>query len=176
MTAESDIAAIDDSGANTAGEVRTALTSVLARGADIHVAARIYRSSDQSLSSSVDDKIDFNAEQFDTDGDIANTASSRLDIQDTGYYLVNGFWPWTATAPNDGWRVTIYVNGSEALMARNQSSYPPIYGSGFVSGILPLSASDYVELYAFTDGQSGVSARGGASAHTRAYLELIRLA
>ena len=32
MSAESDIAAIDDGGANTASEVRTALTSVLARG------------------------------------------------------------------------------------------------------------------------------------------------
>lgn len=37
MTAESDIAAIDDGGANTASEVRTALTSVLARADDTDI-------------------------------------------------------------------------------------------------------------------------------------------
>ena len=73
MSAETDIAAIDDSGANTASEVRTALTSVLARGSDTHVVAQMYRSSSQTLSNSVDDKIDFNAEDFDTDGSIVNT-------------------------------------------------------------------------------------------------------
>jgi len=175
MTAETDIAAIDDSGANTASEVRTALTSVLARGSDTHVVAQMYRSSSQTLSNSVDDKIDFNAEDFDTDGSIVNTGSSRFDIQDTGYYRVDGYWAWENTRPGVNFRLTIYVNGSESRMGRGVASSIEAYGSASISAVISLTASDYVELYAYTDGASA-TARGHASnPHTRSYMTIQRI-
>lgn len=181
MTAETDIAAIDDGGANTALEVRTALTSVLGR-ADAWVngmeAAQMTLSADQTLSNSADDKIDFDLKDYDTDGSLVNLPSSQFVIQVTGYYIVWAYWPWSNPAPDSDGYMTIKVNGSDAApLARFDGSTNAQFQGVHNSWLLPLAAADTVEIYANTGGTSNVVARGNntPTVHTRSTVTLLRV-
>lgn len=142
---------------------------------NIHVAAQMYLSASQTgLSSSADDKIDFDAEGFDTDGDLVDIANSRFVIQDTGYYLVEGTWPWEGVDPQqDGW-IALYVNGSEARL--DKGLVANAFESREIVALLSLTAGDTVEMYVNTGGEASVAARGHATLpHLRTLLSIARL-
>lgn len=166
MTAESDIAAIDDGGANTAAEVRTALTSVLAR-ADKIVASMSRNSSDQTLANA-QDQFEFEVKDFDTHGSLADVANDRFVIPtgEDGVYEVSINWPWGATPPVEA-IMEFQVNGTSTGTAlRIQTNAEDNFGSMTGSTMFELAAADIVTMVVDTN-TSSVVARGHADDHLR---------
>ena len=141
MSAESAIAAVDDSGANTASEVRTALTSVLTRADKL--GASVYQSSAHSVSASTWTTVQMDAEYFDDESYHDNaTNNTRLTVPSAGLYLFGGGARVVNTTARSITRLT--VNGTAiAPQAEN-------HGSGYLGDVVValqmLSASDYVEV------------------------------
>ena len=166
MTAETDIAAIDDSGANTAGEVRTALTSVLER-ADSAIGCSLTKSSDQTVPTATHTAITFDGEDYD-DGGMHNnsTNTSRITIP-TGE---GGVYVFTGSAEieqlDDGKHILVYFrkNGTTALDGRGRywAGSNNVYPSPTFSKIVKLSAGDYVELMVEHSQGSDLSVRASA--------------
>lgn len=148
-------------------------------GGGSSVFAQMSLSADQTLSNSADDKIDFDLEDADTDGNLVNLVSSRFDIQEAGHYAVKAFWPWGTTAPDSDGYLACYVNGTYAapISRGNGSVHTQFQGIDAV-WLLSLSASDTVEIYANTGGTSNVVARGNnvPTIHTRATVTIAKLA
>ncbi len=140
MTAETDIAAIADSGATTAAEARAALTSVLAR-ADKN-GAHVYQSTLQSIPASTWTAVTYDTETFD-DNSYHSTVTnpSRLTAPADGLYLVGG--------GNRLDNTTARVINRLAVNGVDVAPQAETHGSGFLGDtnvvLLALSAGDYVE-------------------------------
>lgn len=148
MTAETDIAAIDDGGANTAAEVRTALTSVLNR-ADAFSGASVYRATtDQAISSATATTIQFNGEEWDTDAYHDNaTNNTRLTVPTSGKYRIEGFITFKNTDATDR-QVRLKKNGTIIkYFYRRDSASAYTHEAFSFSMIVEASAgSDYFEI------------------------------
>ncbi len=132
-----------------------------------------YLSSAQSISDATWTKIQFNTEVLDTDNAYDNSSNYRFTPQTAGKYLVNCY-----TAPNTGTNTdilrhyqSIYKNGSQAQL-RNLDTRD---GGGFrvlgisSSYIISMNgSSDYIEIFAYADSNSGNNAgiAGGSTEHS----------
>jgi hypothetical protein len=169
MTAETDIAAINDGGANTAAEVRTALTSTLKMPT-----ASMHKTSDQTLTTG-GVKVSFQGEDWDTDGSIVDLTNDQFDIQEAGYYLFIAHWQWESPAPADGSQMYLYKNGTTIVGALARVQNNGSYGSLNASWILNLAATDTIELYIDT-ATSSVVARGDSTVERlRTTFQLVRI-
>lgn len=170
MAAETDIAAIDNGGANTAAEVRTALTSVLEMPT-----ASMHKTSDQTLGTG-GVKVTWDAETFDTDGSIVDLTNNQFDIQEAGYYLAIAHWMWTTTPPTGGSNMYLYKNGTTNVgpIVRVHKAADN-YGSLVGTWIINLAATDTLELYVNTS-TSSVTARGHATQEElRSHFQILRV-
>ena len=132
-----------------------------------------YLSSAQSISDATWTKIQFNTEVLDTDNAYDNSSNYRFTPQTAGKYLVNCY-----TAPNTGTNTdilrhyqSIYKNGSQAQLQNLDTRD----GGGF--RILSINStylidmngsSDYIEIFAYADSNSGnnASIAGGSTEHS----------
>jgi len=109
-----------------------------------------YGSATQSIASSTYTKISFNTEEFDTNNNYDSTTNYRFTPTVAGYYQINAFCIFQATAAGRGF-ITIYKNGSLFKSGTRipNSSNGPICG---VSSLIFMNGStDYLEIYGFQD-------------------------
>lgn len=147
MSAETDIAAIEDGGKNTAAEVRAALTSVLGRtgGYPTFSGTRVSLASDASIAHSSNVTVDWTSEVFDTDTYHDNSTNpSRLTVPATGYYVSTGGLVWDTNTSGHRFAF-IQINGSgnfayssaDAIVRSRQT---------ISTGPLLLTAGDYLTI------------------------------
>lgn len=112
-------------------------------------AARVYRTSNQSINDSTLTAIAFDSEAFDTDT-IHDTVSNteRLTCKTAGKYQINGTLLWASNAV--GYRsVYIYLNGAATIAVQQGPTISGISVFQTVSTIYDLAVNDYVELRGF---------------------------
>jgi hypothetical protein len=133
----------------------------------------VYRSGDQSVSSAVDTKIQFNAEDFDTNSNFDSTTNYRFTPTVAGYYQLN-------------LQLTFYNNGAgayyQAYIFKNGSLYKQATATGQTLNQIAVGVSeiiyfngttDYVEGFGMVTG-TYLTFVGNTSAVTRFSGALIR--
>ncbi len=93
-------------------------------------------------------KVDFDTEIFDTGSNYDNVTNFRFTAPIAGYYFFRGAVSFTPTS-GTGYQIALYKNGS---IVKQGPSFIVGATSGFVdttevTGLLSLSATDYVEVY-----------------------------
>ena len=138
----------------------TASSSTFLRGDQTYAAAggentpafEATRSSDQTLSSSVYAKIQFNTETFDTAGAYDNSTNYRFTIPSSqaGKYYIYASATLSANAQtefNFG-NIVIYKNGSEYRNLISDHRANPVYRPYLaVQAVMVLAVADYIEIY-----------------------------
>jgi hypothetical protein len=103
-----------------------------------------YATTTQSLSASVQVKITFAGENFDTNN---NFASSRFTPTVAGYYFVTGSVTLANNVNNVGSYTHIYKNGSSIATASGTANIGT-YSASSISTLTYLNGStDYIEIY-----------------------------
>lgn len=110
------------------------------------IGARVYNSSNITLTTGVNIALTLDSERFDNDN-IHSTSSntSRLTCQTAGVYLITGTARFEANATGIRF-VGIRLNGSTFIAASRQGAVSGAVTNMSVSTIYALSVSDYVEL------------------------------
>jgi len=126
-------------------------------------AFRVYRSSNQTMGNGYQ-KIQHNAEDYDTDNAFDSTTNYRFTVPsgEAGKYFFNAQHKLNSM-PN-GVRIgaAIYVNGS--IVAHNVIAVGITEdNSSNVSALLNLSVGDYVEMYGFHNHTAGLTAPGNSN-------------
>lgn len=132
-----------------------------------HVGARVYRTTDQTLTTGVAAAIAFTIERYDTDALHDNsTNNTRLTVPITGKYLVVGHARF-ATNGTGVRELRIIRNGTTASPIAYTNMNPPSASTAnlMIATIWNMAAADYVELYAFQNsgGDLAVAAVGDFS-------------
>jgi len=133
----------------------TMLTTVTA-GVPINGPAfNAYAGSNQTVTSSVETKVQLNTEEFDTNLNFDSTTNYRFTPTVAGYYQVNGVLRGSAATSLTLIMVLLYKNGG--LYFRGQENGYTLAGGAAVqltlSTIVYLNGStDYLELYGRIDG------------------------
>jgi hypothetical protein len=127
------------------------------------VGARVYNSSNISVSDSSLTALTFDSERFDTDDmhDLV-TNTGRLTFTTAGKYLVKGQVEWSGDS-NGRRELTIRLNGATILA---QTTIAPAGTADMgqeVSTIYDFAATDYVELLAYQDSGGSRSAKSSAN-------------
>ena len=103
-----------------------------------------------STTDNVETKISFGTEVFDTDS-AYDTSTSKFTVPSgkAGKYFIYARVRVDSATDSEIYDIKIFKNGSEVL---NHSANQYRYTSAYVSGILDLSASDYLEVYVLISG------------------------
>jgi hypothetical protein len=119
------------------------------------------KTNDQTISSGSATKVEFNTEEFDSDGAFA---SDRFTVPSgqAGKYFFYTTCHFTGSNDQGYHIVEFFKNGSVAARSVNRFSGTPSLSES-LSIILDLSASDYVEVYVKQNSGSGQILRGEAS-------------
>ena len=127
-------------------------------------AFRAERSSSQSITTSVNVKVQFDSETFDTDSDYDNTTNYRFTPSKAGYYSVTAslFVNWSVSQFSTA-LVKLYKNGSEYSRASHLTAAASAdYGTIIHTDLVYMNGStDYAEVYIFTNA-GGPTVDGGA--------------
>lgn len=114
----------------------------------------------QSVSSATFTKVTLNNEEFDTNNNFDSTTNYRFTPTVAGYYQINAAVVMTGTSVTRFF-CSIYKNGSEYKRGND------LLGTGYqpnVSSLVYLNGTtDYIELYAWIAGASGLSIGTGTS-------------
>lgn len=116
----------------------------------------VYRSTAWSTGSSAYAKVAFNAEVFDTNNNFDSTTNNRYVAPVAGFYNFSTACAFDVTA-GGAYVVSLYKNNAEILRfiqseADNVNALTACVGG---SGILQLSAGDYVEVFVYGTGSTG---------------------
>jgi hypothetical protein len=155
---------ISSDGSGTFTPSSALATGVLANTPAFHA----YRSSDQSISEESDTKIQFNTEQFDTDGCYDNTTNYRFTPTVAGKYFIYGgvYWVQGTTTNIKYTGLKIYKNGSvhRRVFTLFTGSYVQYHAQQIGSIVEFNGSTDYVEIYGIydTNNNGGCNAFGGA--------------
>ena len=126
-----------------------------------------YMSSDQTVSSEVSTKLQINTEVWDTDNCYDNSTNYRFTPNVAGKYFVYGAYRFDNGSANTSRyaEVSIHKNGTaytDGTQIGNYGTY------SFRNMLLPVTSliefngsTDYVELFAIRDSNSGTSVNGG---------------
>lgn len=164
MTAETDIAAISDGGLNPASDVRTALTSVLAR-ADLATSVSVYPSVAQTgITTAV--AVAFDSEEWDDAGwHDTVTNNSRISPGAAGRYHVEGIIGVDNAQVNQRHIYEIRINGSTAPNRRRVFADFVVGASEFsrsFAAIIELPTdTDYFEVWVQRIGASSFDVKAG---------------
>ena len=143
-------------------------TSPTITGANITVAATAapafsaYLNANQSITAATFTKVTLDVEEFDTN---SNFASSRFTPTVAGYYQINGTVYFNSSATlTASLIISIYKNGVE--IKRSICGGPDNEALQYsVSSIVSLNGStDYIELYCYIQGGTGIRIDGGSIA------------
>jgi hypothetical protein len=133
------------------------------------VGASVTDSSNQSVTQYVSTAVTWTSEDFDTNTfHSTSTNTSRMTIPSGkgGYYLVTGTLGFTSAG---GGRVELYIrkNNSNFVAIRLANSEEPAIN---ISEIMSLVATDYIELFAFSEASSPSLKKGVYGHFSIAYL------
>lgn len=119
-----------------------------------------YRSTDQSMSSTVWTRVNLNGEDYDVGSN--NFINYRYVAPAAGKYLVTAAARCRTRDSGDDSYVGIYKNGSLAKLIGRSEHKSTVEGTSHAgAAILDLNASDYVELWANVEGGLGVNGDAG---------------
>ena len=115
-----------------------------------------YLSANQSISSATTTKIQINTEIFDTDNTYDNSTNYRFTVPSGkgGKYLISYGIGAGADSHTNLYRIftQLYKNGSNSNLLASVADPRNNYGFAFsvvASGVVDLSAGDYIEVYAY---------------------------
>jgi hypothetical protein len=134
--------------------------------------ARVYRSSDQSISTSTDTALSFNTEQYDTDGFWTSGTPTRITIPTDGYYHIDSIVAWEQN--NVGYRRHwLRVDGGSTVIGEHQTIPAASSDSGsYVSTDYYFTANQYIEVYVWHNKGSNTFARGNIG---RMYVDIHKI-
>ena len=128
----------------------------------LYPAFEAYLSANQNISNTTATKMQFNTERFDTNSAYDNSTNYRFTVPsgEAGKYFFTAQWQ-TATATDfDQLRIYFYKNASP--LDGNTQIGNVHYTTTSLNQILDLSASDYVEVYAFQESGGTINSLGTA--------------
>lgn len=139
------------------------LTSPTITGASITVASTAapafsaYLSANQTgISNTTWTKIQFNAEDFDTNNNFDSTTNYRFTPTVSGYYQINAACLFdAATAPATVGYISIYKNGSAYRNTYFTGNAVDLFGAVNSCLIYFNGSTDYIEAYIFVRGSTG---------------------
>ena len=150
--------------ADTASDVTITVPATTATMAINGPAFSATISSDQTVSSGVWTKMQFNTEQFDTNSNFDSSTNYRFTPTVAGYYQVNLTTTGGTTASYQSVQTSIYKNGSAYCSANWYLSGNYIWGgASTATAVIYFNGStDYVEGYIFLAGSGTLSASSNA--------------
>lgn len=121
------------------------------------------RTSDQSISATTTTVVDWNTEDYDSHGSIADIANNRFEVPTGcgGLWLVTAHVTWAGTAPNQA-DLRVGVNGSDGrylVRGDGTSTFKGVTGST----VLDLSAGDQVDVRVYYSTASIVRSDAGGN-------------
>jgi len=140
--------------------------------------ARVYKTTFQSVANGTQTTMTFDAEFWDSDGFHSNTTNnSRLTIPSglTGYYQVHGRINFGSNATGARYAI-LGVNGTSSGNYDAYTVYQAVNGAETmieVNSIIPLSAGDYVQLFAIQTSGGSLDSLGGQIFYTDFSISLI---
>lgn len=151
-------------------------------GGDNTPAFSVYRNSEQTgLSNDTFTKVQFNAESFDTDNAFDSSSNYRFTVPsgEGGKYQFNTALRFIDASSSNSVRDTLgvafYVNGSSVAHLKQNYEAGINQGGIAISHILSLSASDYVEVYAFHEHGSGTAKINGTGSEQLSWFSGFKL-
>jgi len=120
-----------------------------------------YINSNQSIPTLSFTKIQFNTEQFDTDGTYDNSTNYRFTPGVAGKYYIFANVYMNSLTDGKNFRLDIYKNGASYLFARNNSSKSGSSISVNVSFIDNANTTDYYEVFVYQDEGGSLNAASG---------------
>jgi hypothetical protein len=110
--------------------------------------ARAYRSGSQTIGNESITKIQFNAETYDVNGDFDSTTNYRFVAPVDGYYQVNA--AAAIQALGDGKLFYVYIRKNDTVHSQVLTSAGvSMTKSAFLSDVIYLEATQYVELFCY---------------------------
>ena len=142
-----------------------------------------YMNTSQTPTSTVNTKIQYNTEYYDTDSAYDKDTNYRFTVPSGkgGKYFIHATCYMFGNNNDERYKeIYIAVNGNRVRRNQNYHQYSTSQGSGGnqnITCIINLSAGDYVEFYGRIRVQSGTPSFYGASADTDRYsfFEIIRI-
>ena len=150
-------------------------TSPTITGATITVAATAapafsaYKSTNQSISSNVFTKVQFQTEEFDTNSNYDNVTNYRFTPTVAGYYQINSLVYMQAASSLVRVLCNLYKNGAIAKFGNDNIAVSGTEGRGLLSTIVYLNGStDYLEMYILTAGTTLTATAGADNTYFQA--------
>jgi hypothetical protein len=160
LSTHTDIAIASDARFRMSGQNRTRYLNPI---------ARVYKDAgSQTISNDTPTAVTFDAETLDTDTIHDNSSNtSRLTAPLTGKYFVYGVCQFEADAGNGLVGMYFYKNGALESLGNFVLNDGPSTGAICTGGVvISLSATDYVELYAYQASGGDLDVLGGDSYNT----------
>lgn len=122
--------------------------------------ARAYRATNQSIANTTFVKVALDTESYDPGSNFDPTTNYRFTAPTTGYYLISGQVTYATTSDTNRFSANIYKNGSllDQVFLLSSSTNTLVV---VIHDILLLSATDYIELYAYHEQGGSVNITGG---------------
>lgn len=131
-----------------------------------HIGARIYKSTDQSISNNTTTAITFDTERWDTDSFHEGvTNPTRLTIPYTGYYVFGAGLEWATAATASRREIFIRMNGTTRLVddevgvAVGNTANPRMNCASYYS----FTAGDYIEMMVFQNSGGALNANASVN-------------
>lgn len=129
---------------------------------------RAYQSSNQSVPAATQTKIQFQSESYDLGSNFDNATNYRFTAPITGIYHFDA-----RTQSSNGSQsqilITLYKNGAEHSRGYQVTGLNGFYGAN-VGDDIQLTASDYVEVYAFINGNTANLSTGSNETYFSGHL------
>ena len=114
-------------------------------------------SSDSSISTGTQTRVNFDTELFDSDGTYDNSSNYRFTPAVAGKYFLYTAIRISSTSDFNNFQLYINKNGSTALFSNQGHLH---YETNKVIGIVDSDADDYFDVFMYQDSGGSVSARG----------------
>jgi hypothetical protein len=125
------------------------------------IGARVYRTTDQSLTHATTSALSFNAERYDTSALHDNvTNNDRLTAPVAGYYLISGTVAFDNNATGTR-QVQIEINSTTTIQVTNANTAGFTFLS--VTAIYQMAAGDYARLLAYQTSGGALNVRALAN-------------
>jgi len=152
----------------TTGSTAVVSQAMLASGvAGNGPAFGVYLSANQTITGSTYTKVQFNTEEFDTNGNYDNSTNYRFTPTIAGYYQINTSVNMESTSFTPSCVLTVFKNGSEFKRGGQinfGSSGNAAFFQSAISALIYLNGStDYVEVYGFITAGGTVRFNSGQS-------------
>lgn len=121
-----------------------------------------YRNAAQNSGNNAWAKVNLDTELFDTGSNFDNATNYRFTAPAAGFYSFDGAALFTAPAGGAQTYVSLYKNGAEYVRGTGMNTAGAGNQGGTVGAIIQLAATDYIELYFFTNSAAGALIAGAS--------------